>query len=199
MNTAYRKTSFHRDKPGRSSAVGSSDPICVAFARRTWSGYDQERHNHARTAQTLPSALQAYPFFTMSIKPPDCGLAEPLSLRGLDVASARSRSGGARRDRTDDLLLAKQALSQLSYGPVSTSRPCGRHLPGGDLREKLIEAPATKGMVGLERFELSTSRLSSARSNQLSYRPGKRGRRPNEERETKAAVSRMHSKNRSDS
>ena len=26
--------------------------------------------------------------------------------------------GGARRDRTDDLLLAKQALSQLSYGPV---------------------------------------------------------------------------------
>jgi hypothetical protein len=28
-----------------------------------------------------------------------------------------STSGGARRDRTDDLLLAKQALSQLSYGP----------------------------------------------------------------------------------
>ena len=25
--------------------------------------------------------------------------------------------GGADRDRTDDLLLAKQALSQLSYGP----------------------------------------------------------------------------------
>ena len=27
------------------------------------------------------------------------------------------RSGGARRDRTDDLMLAKHALSQLSYGP----------------------------------------------------------------------------------
>src|ERR1044072_5983574 len=27
-------------------------------------------------------------------------------------------TGGARRDRTDDLLLAKQALSQLSYGPL---------------------------------------------------------------------------------
>ena len=26
--------------------------------------------------------------------------------------------GGANRDRTGDLLLAKQALSQLSYGPV---------------------------------------------------------------------------------
>ena len=29
-----------------------------------------------------------------------------------------TKLGGARRDRTDDLLLAKQALSQLSYGPV---------------------------------------------------------------------------------
>ena len=27
-------------------------------------------------------------------------------------------TGGANRDRTGDLLLAKQALSQLSYGPV---------------------------------------------------------------------------------
>ena len=27
-------------------------------------------------------------------------------------------SGGARRDRTDDLMLAKHALSQLSYGPM---------------------------------------------------------------------------------
>ena len=26
--------------------------------------------------------------------------------------------GGARRSRTDDILLAKQALYQLSYGPV---------------------------------------------------------------------------------
>lgn len=28
--------------------------------------------------------------------------------------------GGAGRDRTDDILLAKQALSQLSYGPLIT-------------------------------------------------------------------------------
>jgi hypothetical protein len=26
--------------------------------------------------------------------------------------------GGAKRDRTADLLLARQALSQLSYGPI---------------------------------------------------------------------------------
>jgi hypothetical protein len=32
--------------------------------------------------------------------------------------SASKKIGGARRDRTDDLLRAKQALSQLSYGPM---------------------------------------------------------------------------------
>ena len=41
-------------------------------------------------------------------------------------------TGGARRDRTDDLLLAKQALSQLSYGPAShgTSANAGNGGPG---------------------------------------------------------------------
>ena len=57
----------------------------------------------------------------------------------------RAQAGGAGRDRTGDLKLAKLPLSQLSYGPES--------------------------LVGLGRLELPTSRLSSARSNQLSYRP----------------------------
>jgi hypothetical protein len=68
-------------------------------------------------------------------------------------------AGGARRNRTDDLLLAKQALSQLSYGPAQ--------------RSIKFWVPSKAGMVGLGRFELPTSRLSSARSNQLSYRPKK--------------------------
>ena len=41
-------------------------------------------------------------------------------LRSMAAAFAEPEqwsTGGARRDRTDDLLLAKQALSQLSYGP----------------------------------------------------------------------------------
>ena len=33
-----------------------------------------------------------------------------------------AQAGGARRDRTDDLMLAKHALSQLSYGPVTRRR-----------------------------------------------------------------------------
>ena len=39
------------------------------------------------------------------------GLAEP-------KLAQPAKAGGARRDRTDDLMLAKHALSQLSYGPV---------------------------------------------------------------------------------
>ena len=60
--------------------------------------------------------------------------------------------GGGERDRTDDLLLAKQALSQLSYTPV------GSH--GGQL-------------VGLVGIEPTTPALSRRCSNRLSYRPQK--------------------------
>jgi hypothetical protein len=85
-------------------------------------------------------------------------------------------AGGARRDRTDDLLLAKQALSQLSYGPAGGPRT-------DDRSQQDIRRPSSVFrrliMVGLGRFELPTSRLSSARSNQLSYKPAPedRGRR----------------------
>ena len=39
--------------------------------------------------------------------------------------SSINQSGGARRDRTDDLMLAKHALSQLSYGPFVVCGPSG--------------------------------------------------------------------------
>ncbi len=69
-------------------------------------------------AETRTLGYQVYSLFTIS------NIAEQL-------LSRRSRSpvtpdktqpdpsgpGGARRDRTDDLMLAKHALSQLSYGP----------------------------------------------------------------------------------
>ena len=72
-----------------------------------------------------------------------------------------SRGGGGERVRTDDLLLAKQALSQLSYTPVQGSQD--RHLGS----EPLIADAGS--LVGQGGFEPPTSRLSSARSNQLSY------------------------------
>ena len=70
--------------------------------------------------------------------------------------------GGARRVRTDDLMLAKHALYQLSYGPFlgSTQESC-----------LSIRSAATQELVGPGRFELPTLRLSGVRSNQLSYGP----------------------------
>jgi hypothetical protein len=76
-------------------------------------------------------------------------------------------SGGARRDRTDDLMLAKHALSQLSYGPVPEDECFTSVIETSLFREK----PHSIKVVGLGRLELPTSRLSSARSNQLSYKP----------------------------
>ena len=64
------------------------------------------------------------------------------------------RFGGGERDRTDDLLLAKQALSQLSY----------THLNKKNSKKHAI-------LVGPGRLELPTSRLSGVRSNRLSYGP----------------------------
>src|ERR1700692_784080 len=52
--------------------------------------------------------------------------ASPSSSFGLGVAAPRvarrAKRGGARRDRTADLLHAMQALSQLSYGPEKAAR-----------------------------------------------------------------------------
>ncbi len=58
----------------------------------------------------------------------------------------RGIRGGGERDRTDDPLLAKQVLSQLSYTP-------------------------DKPLVGLVGLEPTTPALSRRCSNQLSYRP----------------------------
>ena len=63
------------------------------------------------------------------------------------MVSLEAGCGGAKRDRTADLLRAKQALSQLSYSPLNWK------------------------LVGLGGFEPPTSPLSGVRSNQLSYRP----------------------------
>ena len=47
------------------------------------------------------------------------GSAEGRRLQpGMGQLSTRSTGGGAERDRTADLVIANDALSQLSYGPV---------------------------------------------------------------------------------
>jgi hypothetical protein len=64
-------------------------------------------------------------------------------------------------------MLAKHALSQLSYGPVPEDECFTSVIETPLFREKLHSIK----VVGLGRLELPTSRLSSARSNQLSYKP----------------------------
>ena len=73
----------------------------------------------------------------------------------LFCSAVEGRLGGGDRVRTDDLLRARQPLSQLSYAPGSS---------GLDILS----------VVGIGRLELPTSRLSGARSNQLSYIPALR-------------------------
>jgi hypothetical protein len=76
-----------------------------------------------------------------------------------------ARPGGDNRDRTDDPLLAKQVLSQLSYAP-SERRP--RHpvvFSACGARKTRKRRP----LVGQGGFEPPTPRLSSVCSNQLSY------------------------------
>ncbi len=55
----------------------------------------------------------------------------------LSPSATGAKAGGARRDRTDDLMLAKHALYQLSYGPrlrcgFGAARP---HFNGQQLTE----------------------------------------------------------------
>ena len=139
-------------------------------------------------------------------------LLKPFPQNPSAVASAKA-DGGGERNRTDDLLLAKQALSQLSYTPTPNRRPFARYIPHAlrgragagccmhvlrtsrsaterhprtfeAARERTLgaspkqpssiggvptEAAKQRRLVGQGRFELPTSRLSSARSNQLSY------------------------------
>ena len=75
--------------------------------------------------------------------------------------------GGARRSRTDDILLAKQALYQLSYGPIPRKTEAGSNT--GELSTIVVAGPAK--LVGPGRLELPTLRLSGVRSNHLSYGP----------------------------
>ncbi len=70
------------------------------------------------------------------------------------VFIAFSAPGGDDRSRTGDPLLAKQVLSQLSYIPLS-------YISLGCISMDAI-------LVGLPGVEPGTSRLSSARSSQLS-------------------------------
>ena len=123
-------------------------------AKLPFSGFAEEGERRRRVSQLPSSVYLPLPLATTGRHPSI--LKTPLGARRVRLSKEPGSSarppGGADRTRTDDIRLAKAALSQLSYSP------------------KAIEGRA-RLMVGLGRFELPTSRLSGVRSNQLSYRP----------------------------
>jgi hypothetical protein len=67
-----------------------------------------------------PDDLPLHDVIERKFPPHKCGGESELHQTddfGRTARHQHREDGGARRDRTDDLLLAKQALSQLSYGP----------------------------------------------------------------------------------
>ncbi len=82
------------------------------------------------------------------------------------------------RDRTADLLRAKQALSQLSYSPIDVKSHYRNSVPGKAWNDeayfsmRVISQRSTgANLVGLSGLEPPTSPLSGVRSNHLSYKP----------------------------
>ena len=135
--TLIRKTSLSSD---RSDGVRSSSrhaprsTACAATgARRKRNRRDAHPACSARCPSRrmlgaiLPLHDVRYQYLSVLTPrlPAGCGLAagpthdarKHLSRTSNCHGRAIDPTGGARRDRTDDLLLAKQALSQLSYGP----------------------------------------------------------------------------------
>jgi hypothetical protein len=72
------------------------------------------KHHADRRPETTPRSSVS---FRMRL-----GGREVVRSSGREIGDA---AGGARRDRTDDLMLAKHALSQLSYGPARRRRVTG--------------------------------------------------------------------------
>ena len=111
--------------------------------------YTQRCRGQANTGLAAPLSGPRHNFLTMTNSGRTI-LGSSRERREISNEPADQPTGGARRDRTDDLKLAKLPLSQLSYGPDAAD------------------------LVGLGGLEPPTSRLSSARSNQLSYKPDQR-------------------------
>ena len=91
---------------------GSADPDCTC---RTQPADDavKPRLVRSREAQTPPTTGRSCSLFTMCKIAGGATRAAPAN----PLTDIPDDFGGARRDRTDDLMLAKHALSQLSYGP----------------------------------------------------------------------------------
>ena len=79
-------------------------------ARALWGAYACSKHRYS-VADTR------YVWWLAEPKLQRISPSSPIGLRRGSLRRSAAKAGGADRDRTDDLKLAKLALSQLSYGP----------------------------------------------------------------------------------
>ena len=106
---------------------GSKRPACFEIVRRRavspptllraalpWSDGGKPRKAPHRTRVSKPTLGSISSSRCQTTAPPT---GRPPGAMQTVLRGRAAPPGGARRDRTDDLLLAKQALSQLSYGP----------------------------------------------------------------------------------
>jgi hypothetical protein len=129
ITNAHRSAAKRPIPKDESGGVGRKDQFCFKHTRErcgqaapTTEMLDKDRGKPCFKA-VLPRSLDRMCFlFTMSDRPRRAfkGLRETVFSLRTTLSRRRPGSGGARRDRTDDLMLAKHALSQLSYGPVAT-------------------------------------------------------------------------------
>jgi hypothetical protein len=89
-----------RRGPVQCSEIAIGRDVAVTIESRSDPSYSRCQISRTRTDDARPF-----------------GLAVSWRMRKTFSLRTSTPAGGARRDRTDDLLLAKQALSQLSYGP----------------------------------------------------------------------------------
>jgi hypothetical protein len=139
VGTLTRKTSLLRTVPTACGQAADNQPHprpssfpTSSHDRSSELAHERDFH-HARCSErsylfTMSDILRRYRSDRIDIARLPCGLAACEEERAIVISRTRKPlvtnlmtgkipAGGARRDRTDDLLLAKQALSQLSYGP----------------------------------------------------------------------------------
>ena len=94
--------------------IPNSDRSPLYDVRNPASASCEGRDMRSDVSRTMIGALFRQPVFALRATPGTLRLW----LRVAQPSVPKANRGGARRDRTDDLMLAKHALSQLSYGPV---------------------------------------------------------------------------------
>ena len=119
--TLIRKTSLLRIVPtacGQAAGESNDDGVAPAiFVRRTTRCRCSEIAHRSRHCVTIDSRSDPTSSRCQISRRPYRADGSIAVAHNVLLRTSESSAGGARRNRTDDLLLAKQALSQLSYGP----------------------------------------------------------------------------------